>query len=68
MNTVLAASLAADRRRTLLSDAVTFRQARVARRQSRRAGSGADAPRPAARRYRLNPATMFTSWHATGQL
>lgn len=68
MNTYLSASLAADRRRTLLADAVTFRQARAARRLVRRARSGAEAPRPAARRYRTHPFAAFTSWHAAGQL
>jgi len=66
MNTYLAASLAADRRRTLLADAVSFRQARAARRHDRRARSG--APRPAARRYRTNPFAAFSAWHAAGQL
>lgn len=67
MNTYLAASLAADRRRTLLADAVSFRQARAARR-TRRARSRAEAPRPAFRRYRANPVSTFSSWHAAGQL
>lgn len=68
MNTYLSASLAADRRRTLVADAVTFRQARAARRFVRRARSGGEAPRPAVRSHRSNPFSAFAQWHAAGQL
>ncbi|MDT4939101.1 MAG: hypothetical protein QOG80_2772 [Pseudonocardiales bacterium] len=70
MNTIFITSLAEDRRRTLLADAIVVRQARAARRtrSGRRARSGAEAARPAARRYRVRPVVAFQTWVASGQL
>jgi hypothetical protein len=67
MNTYLAASLAEDRRRTLVAEAVTHRRARAARRLGRRARPAGDtslgtAPAVRGRRF------AFASWHAAGQL
>lgn len=67
MHEMFASALAAERRRTLVEDAVVAR-ARAARRPrfGRRARSGASASRPVVRRYPVR--ATFRGWLAAGQL
>lgn len=65
MDTYLTASLAADHRRTLVAEAVSYRQIRAARRDVRRGRPGAQLAASRGRSVR-HPFGAFTPRHVTG--
>jgi hypothetical protein len=66
LHTMLATTLAEDRRRALVADAVALRSGRAARRFARRARSAAQAPDVVPNRHDLR--LTWRLWVAGGQL